>query len=108
MFRRLEQARIRLTKRQPHGNNGSEVARMLWWLAGMAAAGYGFYAALSFFYQRALIYPAPAHPIEPRLGGAKLEDIPGPEGTHVYALHAPARPGSPTIVHFHGNGEDLA
>ena len=64
--------------------------------------------ALSFFYQRTLIYPVPAHPIEPRLGGAKLEDIPGAEGTHVYALHAPARPGSPTIVHFHGNGEDLS
>jgi pimeloyl-ACP methyl ester carboxylesterase len=81
---------------------------MLWWLAGMATAGYGLVAALSFFYQRALIYPIPANTIEPRLGGATLEDIPGPEGTHVYALHSPARPGSPTLVHFHGNGEDLA
>jgi pimeloyl-ACP methyl ester carboxylesterase len=84
------------------------VMRILAGVAGLMAAAYGLLAALAFFYQRALIYPAPVNPIEPRVRGAKLERIAGPNGTSVYVLHAPARDGAPTIVHFHGNAEDLA
>ncbi len=32
----------------------------------------------------------------------------GPEGSTVYALHVPVPEGAPTVVHFHGNGEQLA
>ncbi len=54
------------------------------------------------------MYPAPFSAIEPRLEGASLERIAGPGGTTVYALYAKAPEKAPTLVHFHGNGEDLA
>jgi pimeloyl-ACP methyl ester carboxylesterase len=78
---------------------------------GIASAGVVLYAALAlaaYAYQRTLMYPAPRHPIEPRAEGATLERIEGPGGTTIFALYAPASPGAPTVVHFHGNGEDLA
>src|SRR5689334_5558214 len=69
---------------------------------------YGLLMLAGFVLQRSLMYPAPIDPIEPRAEGATLERIQGPAGTTVYALYAPAPPGAPTVVHFHGNGEDLA
>jgi pimeloyl-ACP methyl ester carboxylesterase len=56
---------------------------------------------------RALLFPAPRTVIEPALSGAELFRIPAEHG-EVVALHASARAGEPTIVYFHGNGEDLA
>lgn len=56
---------------------------------------------------RALLFPAPRAVIEPALSGAELLRIPSERG-EVVALHASAKPGEPTIVFFHGNGEDLA
>jgi alpha-beta hydrolase superfamily lysophospholipase len=64
--------------------------------------------ALVFFNQRHLVFPVPPGAREPRLPGTVLLRIPGPEGTTVHALHVPAPPGAPTVVHFHGNGEQLA
>lgn len=61
-----------------------------------------------FFNQRRMLFPVPPGAREPRLYGATLVRLPGPEGTTVYALHVPAPPGAPTVVHFHGNGEQLA
>jgi hypothetical protein len=58
--------------------------------------------------QRAMMYPAPKQAEEPRLVGAELLRIPGPEGRIVYALYARAAGSAPTLVHFHGNGEALA
>jgi pimeloyl-ACP methyl ester carboxylesterase len=78
------------------------------WAAGFALVLYAGLAALAFLCQRTLMYPAPSNPVEPRAEGATLERIEGPGGTTVYALYAPAARGAPTIVHFHGNGEDLA
>jgi uncharacterized protein len=63
---------------------------------------------LVFFNQRRLVFPVPAGAREPELPGSALLRIPGPEGTPVFALHVPAPPGAPTVVHFHGNGEQLA
>jgi pimeloyl-ACP methyl ester carboxylesterase len=77
-------------------------------VAALSVAMYGALAAAAFFGQRALMYPAPLYAIEPRLEGASLERIAGPGGTTVYALYAKAPEKAPTIVHFHGNGEDLA
>lgn len=56
---------------------------------------------------RAVLFPAPRSVIEPSLSGAELLRIPSEHG-EVVALHACAKPGEPTIVFFHGNGEDLA
>ena len=57
---------------------------------------------------RVVLYPAPAGAREPSIGGGRLERIAAPDGSTVYALHLPAPEGAPTIVHFHGNGEQLA
>jgi pimeloyl-ACP methyl ester carboxylesterase len=80
-------------------------------LTAAAASATGLYALLmaaAYFGQERVLYPAPANPIRPQFDGATLERIPGADGTTVYALHAPASPGRPTVVHFHGNGEDIA
>jgi pimeloyl-ACP methyl ester carboxylesterase len=71
------------------------------------AALYVALMVAAFFGQRALIYPAPS-PRDPRVAGATLERISGPNGSTVYALYAEAPPGAPTLVLFHGNAEDLA
>lgn len=63
---------------------------------------------LVFLNQRQLIFPVPLGAREPSLPGTTLLRIPGPEGSTVYALHVPAPDGAPTVVHFHGNGEQLA
>jgi pimeloyl-ACP methyl ester carboxylesterase len=44
----------------------------------------------------------------PELRDATLEKLDAPDGTRVHALYASARDGAPTLVHFHGNGEELA
>src|SRR5579859_7107575 len=77
-------------------------------LAALCAVLYIALALAAFEGQRAFMYPAPRRALEPRVPGATLERIGGPNGTTVYALYARAPEGAPTIVHFHGNGEDLA
>jgi pimeloyl-ACP methyl ester carboxylesterase len=53
------------------------------------------------------MYPAPRRSsAEPRARDATLETVPTAEGT-VFALYARAPAGAPTLVWFHGNGEDL-
>lgn len=63
---------------------------------------------LAFVGQRSLIYPAPRDRRVPTVEGATLLHLVSASGRAVYALHAPAPPGAPTVVHFHGNGEGLA
>src|SRR3954471_801895 len=82
--------------------------RIVGWVLGVLGALYAAVTATAFLQQRAVMYPAPAANTEPRVPGATLERIAGPRGTTIYALYAPAPPGAPTVVHFHGNGEDLA
>lgn len=69
---------------------------------------YGGLAGLVWTFQRSMIFPAPRAHIAPSLPGAALVRIPGSNGRVVHAFHAPASPGNPTVVHFHGNGESLA
>jgi len=82
--------------------------RMVAIIVGSGFVLYAFLGALAFFGQKALMYPAPGNPIEPSAEGATLQRISGADGATVYALYAPAPPGAPTLVHFHGNGEDVA
>ncbi|WP_152621848.1 alpha/beta hydrolase [Archangium violaceum] len=63
---------------------------------------------LVFLNQRHMVFPVPPGAREPSLRGATLLRIPGPVGSMVYAFHVPAPAGAPTVVHFHGNGEQLA
>jgi hypothetical protein len=70
--------------------------------------GYLALCALVFLNQRQIVFPVPPGAREPSLPGATLLRIPGPEGSTVYVLHVPAPGGAPTVVHFHGNGEQLA
>jgi alpha-beta hydrolase superfamily lysophospholipase len=63
---------------------------------------------LVFLNQRQIVFPVPPGAREPTLPSATLLRIPGPEGSTVYALHVPAPAGALTVVHFHGNGEQLA
>ncbi|EAU61803.1 hydrolase of the alpha/beta superfamily [Stigmatella aurantiaca DW4/3-1] len=79
-------------------------------LVGVAvlAGVYALLGGLVFFQQRRFLFPAPPGAREPVLPGATLLRLPGPEGSTVYAWHAPAPTGAPTVVHFHGNGEQLA
>lgn len=75
------------------------------------AAVAGFYVLLcllALLMQRWAMYPAPAIAVEPQAAGAKLFQIPAIKGGVVYAWYFPAPAGSPTVVHFHGNGEQLA
>ncbi|HMJ10796.1 MAG TPA: alpha/beta fold hydrolase [Polyangiaceae bacterium] len=65
-------------------------------------------ATLAFVGQRALMYPRPSGQIEPNASGARMERISAAGGTRACALYVPAPQGRPTVVHFHGNGEDLS
>jgi hypothetical protein len=58
---------------------------------------------------RLFLYPAPLNdgdlPILPRAGS--LKKLQARDGVPVHAIHIPAPPDAPTIVHFHGNGETI-
>ena len=84
------------------------VKRVMLQIAATLVICYLAVCALLYFNQRHLVFPVPEGALEPQLPGAALLRIPGPEGTTVYALHVPAPPEAPTVVHFHGNGEQLA
>lgn len=79
---------------------------MIIWIASVAAA-YAALTGLASIAQRALLFPAPRRGDVTAFGDARLLRIPSPEG-EVPALYAPAPEGAPTLVHFHGNGEELA
>ena len=83
---------------------GTKAVAILITLAGL----YGAVAGVAAAAQKRLIYPAPSPVVEPRTRGAELWRLPGHDGRTVFALYAPAPPGAPTVVHFHGNGEQLS
>jgi pimeloyl-ACP methyl ester carboxylesterase len=68
------------------------------WCAAVVAA---------FSWQSSFLYPAPAVPRQVVAPGAELLTLTGPSGP-VRALCAPAAPGHRTVLHLHGNGEDLS
>jgi pimeloyl-ACP methyl ester carboxylesterase len=86
----------------------ARVLTIMGWVFCLSISLYGALLVAAFLGQRAFIYPAPSRSVEPRVAGAELLRIAGPDGVAVYATYAIAPPGAPTLVHFHGNGEDLA
>jgi fermentation-respiration switch protein FrsA (DUF1100 family) len=71
------------------------------------ALAYALLVFAAYAFQRRLIYPWRGLGGVPHLSGATLETLEGERGRRVHALYAKATDGAPTIVHFHGNGEEL-
>ncbi len=75
---------------------------------GSAVLAYVLLAGAAYLGQRRLLYPAPKRGETPRMDDATLTRVQAPSGRTVYAFHVPAKREPITIVHFHGNGEELA
>jgi hypothetical protein len=67
---------------------------------------YVAFAGVLFLGQRGLLFPVPPGAQTPTLAGGTLLRIPLGSAM-AFAFHLPAEPGSPTVVYFHGNGEQL-
>lgn len=63
---------------------------------------------LLFANQTALLYPAPKEGRKPQWASAQWLQFAGPADKKVHAVYLPAKEGQPTVVHFHGNGEELS
>lgn len=67
--------------------------------------------AIAYFAQRRLTYFPDATRIAPAelgLSGVTEETFTAPDGARLVAWYAPARPGQPTLLYFHGNGGGLS
>jgi pimeloyl-ACP methyl ester carboxylesterase len=83
-------------------------SRRLVILAAIAvAAVYLLAVCFLYFKQRSLLFPAPENVRQPMLPGSSTLKLVGAEGT-ISVLYVPAPPGGRTVVHFHGNAEQLA
>jgi uncharacterized protein len=71
------------------------------------AVTYVMFAVLVFLLQRRLLYPAPEASHPPVLKGGEILRIQDGDRT-VTAFFIPAKERMPTVVHFHGNAEQLA
>lgn len=77
-------------------------------LVALAAFAWLLSAVALYLLQRRIIFAAPAELVTPQARGATLLRVRTPGGWDSVALHWPAPPGARTVVHFHGNGEQLA
>ncbi len=73
----------------------------------VAAGAYATLVGAVYLGQRRIIYPVPKVVVEPNVPDASLETIVVPDAEPVVALHFRAPAGGRTLVHFHGNGEQL-
>ena len=89
------------------------VGRMTKLLIGIGLFIAGLYLVLVlslFVYQRSLIYPADPErnaPAEAGLDTVREVTLTAEDGTKLIAWNAPAQPGRPTLLYFHGNGGTL-
>ncbi|MCU0685770.1 MAG: alpha/beta hydrolase [Polyangiaceae bacterium] len=72
------------------------------------ALGYAACTLSAYGLQRAFLYPAPRSPRRPGLRGGHLHTTHVQGVPDVHVLLVPGPPGAPTVVHFHGNGEQVA
>jgi alpha-beta hydrolase superfamily lysophospholipase len=84
------------------------VRRALLRLARALLVAWALSAVALFALQRHLVFAAPTELVPPRATGASLLSVRTPAGWNVAALHWSAPGGARTVVHFHGNGEQLA
>jgi hypothetical protein len=83
------------------------VSRLLWFAGAVIVLGYLVLMVAAFALQRRMLFPAPkreAGTLPAELGYRRIER-PGALGVDVLHLRAPE--GAPTVVHFHGNGEEI-
>jgi fermentation-respiration switch protein FrsA (DUF1100 family) len=76
-----------------------------------AAIAYLAIVAIAYFAQRKFTYfpnPSRVAPAAAGLEGFREVELPTPDGERIMAWYAPAPPGRPTILYFHGNGGGLA
>ncbi|WGD51714.1 alpha/beta hydrolase [Bradyrhizobium sp. CB1650] len=82
------------------------------WIAILAAAGYVASLVLLYVKQREMLFPIPtAERTPPAAAGfpaAEEHLLTTSDGEKVIVWHAPAKPGRPVILYFHGNGDHLA
>jgi fermentation-respiration switch protein FrsA (DUF1100 family) len=79
-------------------------------LVGLAIL-YAAVVAVAFLAQRRLTYfpnPARVAPAQLGLNGVTEEVLATPDGAKLIAWYAPAPPGRPTLLYFHGNGGGLS
>src|SRR4051812_32681376 len=72
----------------------------------LAVAYLGLMGA-AFALQRSVLFPAPPSSLKEPPSRPGFQRLSPPGGPVVDVLHLPAGPGQPTMVHFHGNGEQL-
>ena len=86
----------------------TRIKRVLVTLLAIVAVGYLGLMGAAFALQRSLLFPAPRSPLQEPPHRPGFRRLTPPEGPVVDVLHLPAGPGQPTMVHFHGNGEQIA
>jgi len=72
---------------------------------------YAAIVAIAYAAQRKLMYFPDATRVEPAqigLDGVREIVLPTPDGARIVSWYAPAPPGQPTLLYFHGNGGNLA
>ncbi|HEU4533499.1 MAG TPA: alpha/beta hydrolase, partial [Polyangiaceae bacterium] len=72
------------------------------------ALGYAACTLGAYGLQRAFLYPSPRSPRAPGLRGGQLHTARVRGMPDVHVLLVPGPPGAATVVHFHGNGEQMA
>lgn len=83
------------------------VTRLLMFIGGFLVLAYLAVMVLAYTAQRAILFPAP-HRAEGTLPSEQgFRRLTPPAGPVVDVLYLPAPAGAPTVVHFHGNGEEI-
>lgn len=85
--------------------------RVLRLLSAVAALIYGSILLVAWAGQRHLIYKPDPRQNDPQVvgvAGLTERTLPTPDGVRVIAWYAPARPGEPTLLYYHGNAGNLA
>ncbi|MGB8314609.1 MAG: alpha/beta fold hydrolase [Aestuariivirga sp.] len=76
----------------------------------LAVTAYALAACAMYLFQRKLQYPAENKRLTPEavgITGASIETLATPDGENITLWYAPAKPGMPTILYFHGNAGEM-
>jgi fermentation-respiration switch protein FrsA (DUF1100 family) len=82
--------------------------KALLWTVALLAMLYLGAMGMAFARQRAMIYPAPARSAEAMPPGLSRVALQTSDGLRLEARYSPARGDLPTLVFFHGNGDNLS